>query len=221
MKRIGIPGWLTGDTTFGAAISYLEFIYRFGVPVILTPKDSLNPPEVDMILAPGGADMLPSSYKSMPSFRTNKPNIMLEHFDAETLPQYIERKTPIFAVCRSMQRIWSMYGGRIEQHNDWHAQSKHQYDMCHELEFTEGYKGYSKEIKKVTSRHHQCADASVSKPDDLDIIAYAKEGNTYFTSVVEIFRHKTLPIFGVQFHPEDHDDTDKLSSAIVKEFLNI
>lgn len=220
-KRIGIPGWMTGDTTFGVGVSYLEFICKFGEPVIITPLDSQNPPEVDMVLAPGGADILPTSYGARPSFRTNKPNVMLEHFDAATLPKYIENETPIFAVCRSMQKIWTMYGGQLEQHNGWHDQSKHQFDQCHELSFTDGFKDYSKLIKKVTSRHHQCADASVYIPDELEVIAYAKESNQACEEIVEIFRHKTLPIFGVQFHPEDHCGDDELSPQIIEEFLGI
>lgn len=221
-KRIGIPGWKTGDHSFGAGISYLEFIYKFGRPLILTPIDSENPPEVDMVLAPGGADILPTSYDAVPGFRTNSTNIFLEHFEAKILPQYIERKTPVFAICRSMQKIWAMYGGHIEQNNNWHDQSKGQYDQCHELYFTDQYKDYSKFIKKVTSRHHQCADASLPIPNELEVIAYADAGfDKYYPSVVEIFKHKELPIFGVQFHPEDHDNSDELSSIIIKEFLGI
>lgn len=221
-KRIGIPGWIM-DNSFGVGISYLEFIYKFGVPVIITPIDSDQPPEVDMVLCPGGSDLLPSSYGAMPGFRTQKPNIALEHFDDKILPKYIENKTPIFAICRGMQRIWAIYGGRIEQNNTWHEQSaKYPQEQVHELHFSQPFFQYSKMIGKVTSRHHQCADASYGVPDELEVIAYAKaENNKYYAQIVEIFKHKTLPIFGVQFHPEDHDATDRLSTTIIKEFLNI
>jgi putative glutamine amidotransferase len=220
-KRIGIPGWMVGENSFGVSVSYMEFIYKFGKPIVLSPIDAADPPEIDMLLAPGGVDILPTSYKAMPGFRTQKSSPLLEHFDAQILPQYIERKTPIFAICRGMQRIWAMYGGAIEQNNVWHGQSKNPFEQCHELHFAEGHYKMSSSIKKVTSRHHQCADSSIYTPDELEVLAYAKEGNQWFPSVVEIFRHKTLPIFCVQFHPEDHDDTDKLSSSVIREYLNI
>lgn len=221
-KRIGIPGWMTGEHSFGVSASYIAFIHKFGKPVFITPYDVEDPPEVDMVLAPGGADILPSTYDAVPGFDTLKPNVMLEHFDAKILPQYIKKETPIFGICRGMQRIWVHYGGQLEQHNAWHDQSKNQFDQCHELWFPPEFQHYNKMIKKVTSRHHQCADASVYVPDELEVIAYAKETNsTYWEEIVEIFRHKTLPIFCVQFHPEDHDYTDKLCSSIISEFLNI
>lgn len=220
-KTIGIPGWMLGDNSFGVTISYLEFISKFGKPLIITPMDSDNPPEVDMVLAPGGADLLPSTYGAVPGFRTNKPNVMLEHFDSTTLLKYIDRETPIFAICRSMQRIWAMYGGQITQDNPWHSESKNQNDQCHELEFKNEFKDYKKLIDKVTSRHHQCANSAISTPEDLEVIALAKEGNVPFPSIVEIFQHKTLPIFCVQFHPEDHDYTDKLSTMIIRDYLKI
>jgi putative glutamine amidotransferase len=224
MKRIGIPGWKTGENSFGIGLSYADFISKFGKPVILTPLDSEDLPEVDMILAPGGADILPTSYGAVPSFRTNPSNIFLEHFDTNILPQYIERKTPIFAICRSMQRIWTMYGGQINQHNDWHTQSKHPSEQCHELSFAPEFSDLGKKIQKVTSRHHQCADSSISTPDDLEVIACARAGNSnkdWYRSIVEIFKHKTLPITGVQFHPEDHDGTDQLCPMIIREYLGL
>lgn len=222
MKKIGIPLNIVGDTSIGVGISYLEFISRFGKPVIITPKDTEDPPEVDMILSPGGPDVLPTRYGAMPGFRTQKPNIFLEHFDATILPQYIERKTPVFAICRGFQAIWAMYGGHIQQHNSWHDQSKSQTDQCHKLSFTPDYQDYKKLIDKVTSRHHQCADASVGVPDELDVVAYAGTSDGKgFLSVVEIFKHKELPIFGVQFHPEDHDYSDQLCPQIIREYLNI
>lgn len=222
-KLIGIPGWNVGETTFGVSHSYLQFICKFGKPVIILPQDEISPPEVDMILCPGGADILPTSYGAVPNFKTNKPNTMLEHFDGKILPQYIENGTPVFAICRGMQSLWARYGGQIEQDNGWHEQSsKFPQEQVHELCFTDAFKEFNKLIDKVTSRHHQCADASVFIPDELEVIAYASAGKSQFwRQVVEIFRHKTLPITGVQFHPEDHDNSDQLSSTIIKGYLHI
>lgn len=223
MKIIGIPGWVVGDTTFGVKFSYLEFIQKFGIARILTPMDSENPPEVDMIITPGGTDVSPVSYGAVPGFRTQRSNPWLEHFDNNILPEYIERETPVFAICRGAQQIWAKYGGHIDQHNGWHEQSKHDTDRCHELYFKAGYHQYSKLIDKVTSRHHQCMDSSepYGVPDELNVIAYAKVGNDGAKQVVEVFEHKERQIFGVQFHPEDHNGSDTLCSKIINEYLNI
>lgn len=222
MKKIGIPGWMVGENSFGVNVSYLDFIRPFGSTVILTPDDVVNPPKLDLLVLPGGADLLPLSYGAVPGYRTQKSNPILEHFDANMLPGYIRNNTPIFAICRGAQRLWAMYGGVIDQHNPWHEQSKHQYDQCHQLIFENKFKDYSKLIDKVTSRHHQCMDASIDTPQGLEVIAYAKNhGDVPFREVVEIFKHEELPIFGVQFHPEDHNATDNLSVQIIQNLLSI
>jgi len=98
MKRIGIPGYRLGENSFGVGISYLEFISKFGKPVIIMPQDINEPPKVDLLILPGGPDILPSTYGDSPSFRTGQPSVMLEHFDKNIFPQYLKRETPIFGI---------------------------------------------------------------------------------------------------------------------------
>ena len=234
-KTIGIPGYLIGENTFGVASSYLEFVGRFGKPLIIMPQDIDNPPEVDLLVLPGGPDILPTTYGKIPSFKVSKPSPMLEHFDLNILPQYMEKKTPIFAICRAMQQIYVSCGGRLIQHYPWHPQSRSPEDQCHDLMFTDGFKDLGKYIGKVTSRHHQvCSILNENEdrdqnnefikfiPENLEIIAYSGDikNNTYDPNIVEIFKHVDYPLYGVQWHPEDHDKSDRLSSMLVEELLN-
>lgn len=224
-KQIGIPGWKTGDNSFGVGVSYIRFISKFGDPVIITPDQYDDIPDVDLLILPGGRDILPSTYGAIPSFDTDPPNIYLEHFDKTMLPQYLERETPIFSICRGSQRLWTHFGGNLIQHNNWHEQSKYPTHQCHELEFTKEFSYFEKMIGKVNSRHHQTMDASIYVPDELEVIAYSREeghDKKMFTStsIVEMFKHRTLPIFGVQFHPEDHFYGDDLCPSIINSLLD-
>ena len=223
-KKIGIPGYLIGENTFGVNVDYLEFIGKFGTPVILTPQDSNNPPHIDLLICPGGPDILPNKYGQIPSYKINKPSPILEHFDENILPQYMKRQTPIFAICRGMQLFWVMFGGKLNQHNAYHSQSRSSDDQCHELIFTSNFTKLDKHIGKVTSRHHQTCGARKDEdiPADLLVIAYSgdKKANTYDPDVVEIFTHKKYPLYGVQYHPESHDETDKLSAIFIDTLLN-
>lgn len=216
-KKIGIPGWMIEGKYFGVGISYIDFISKFGTPVIITPQDYLNPPDVDMLYLPGGLDVNPMAYGAVPSYRTQNPNLMLEFFENKTLPYYIETKTPIFAVCRSAQYLWAIYGGILEQHEPYHEQSSYQTHQCHTLSFNINYSHLSKDIKKVNSRHHQMMYERENN-ENLIAVAYAKEDKTT-TDIVEIWTHANLPIVGVQFHPEDHDGTDELIPKIILEML--
>lgn len=100
-KRIGIPGWVIGDTTFGVKKAYLDFIAQFGKPVILAPGN-YELEQIDLLLLPGGADVMPSRYNEFPTFQCGNPNIMLEAFDSIMLPKYIEAGVPVIGICRGI-----------------------------------------------------------------------------------------------------------------------
>lgn len=219
MSKIGIPGWLIGDA-FGVTTSYAEFISKWGDLIIIPPSSIDNPPEVDMIICPGGADILPSTYGEVPSFKIGRSNPILEHWDKNILPIYMDRKTPILAICRGMQKLWTMYGGKLIQNNEYHDQSNNQTHQCHELIFTEKYRRLSDKISKVTSRHHQSCSIENGIPSELEVIAYSMVSkNTYDSDVVEIFTHESYPMYCVQYHPEDHDNSDVLIDQFMNELL--
>ena len=221
-KVIGIPGWVLGDNTFGCTKSYLNYIAQFGKPLILTPAHE-EIEDLDLLVLPGGADLSPGTYGATPNYWTGSPNMMLEWFDMVMLPKYIQAEIPIFGICRGAQRLWTVFGGKMDQHNGWHTQSKasEPWEQCHDLFYTEKFKKkYGQDLKKVNSRHHQTMDASQHLPQDLEIIAFAggNKPNSFYPEIVELFQHKTLPIFGIQGHPEDMVEDD-LSGKIIEGFL--
>lgn len=222
-KRIGIVGWMIGDNSFGVTKPYAEYISRFGIPVILTPQHTEVEP-VDLLILPGGKDVLPTTYGQLPSYHTGDPNIMLEHFDNVMLPKYLAAGTPILAICRGAQKLWSLFGGRIIQHYPWHKQSDYNTHQCHDLAYTEDFKAFGKLLKKVNSRHHQTMSAlntndEFSVPEEIQVIAYAQDDKTSNPEVVELWKHRDRPIFGIQGHPEDMYE-DNLIPAIIEQFLN-
>ena len=72
---IGIPGWKTGDSSFGCGVNHLDFISKFGTPRILFPQD--DDLDIDLLYLPGGPDITPSSYGAYPRFRTGNPDVFL------------------------------------------------------------------------------------------------------------------------------------------------
>jgi len=219
-KIIGIPGWLLDGKYFGVNVDYINYISKFGIPLIITPEMVDNPPEVDMLYLPGGLDVNPLNYNGIPGYYTQNPNVMLEFFDNKILPKYLSRGTKIFAVCRSAQYLWGFFGNKIEQHNDWHKQSSYKTEQSHNLSFTDSFKKYNSLIAKVNSRHHQVMLNSEVIYGDLEVVAVAKEDKQVYDDIVEIWKSKNGQIFATQFHPENHDDTDELCPMIINEFLN-
>lgn len=222
MKKIGIPGWVVDSKVFGITLPYAEFIQRFGSMQILTNLEGYRN-DLDLLILPGGADIISND---VPSFYTGQHNPQLEYFDKNILPEYLNKGQKILSICRGAQRLWVNFGGQLIQHNYWHDQSSHPKDECHFLEWgsVKYSNSYSHLIEKVNSRHHQTMSAQQYIPDNIDVIAYAKETvgkqSVVYKDIVEIWKHNTLPIYGIQGHPEDMPN-DKFTPKIISELLNI
>ena len=98
---------------------------------------------------------------------------------------------PILGVCLGHQAICEVFGGRIE-----HAQQlMHGKQSIVEVDTDEPlFKGLAK--KTMAARYHSLVAAPDSLPDCLKVISRDEIGE------IMAVRHKTMPIYGVQFHPE-------------------
>lgn len=98
---------------------------------------------------------------------------------------------PILGVCLGHQAICEVFGGRIE-----HAQQlMHGKQSIVEVDTEEPlFKGLAK--KTMVARYHSLVAAPDSLPECLKVISRDERGE------IMAVRHKTMPIYGVQFHPE-------------------
>lgn len=217
-KIIGIPGWKTGDNSFGCSTPYIEYLRCYGRIRIIMPEDPIIT-NLDLLVIPGGPDIDPIRYGAIPSFNTSKPDPLREYFDQVVLPEYIEAGIPMFGICRGMQSICVHFGAKLIQDMYHETSIQERSDLVHEVLLTvrgdEILSHFGKAKVKVNSLHHQC----VSKegfPDELEVLGIYK--GKYHDACIEIIRHRTLPIFGVQYHPEELI-YDSISDAIVKKLL--
>lgn len=78
----------------------------------------------------------------------------------------------------------------------------------------------------VNSHHHQAVTLNRLGEDLVPLYVYPNH-DSYFSGdddIIEVFRHKSLPIVGIQYHPEDmlaHGVKDLLSVNLIKELLEI
>lgn len=188
--KIGIPGW-EDNGFFGVSSNYLNLAETYGTPVVITPGMTAEEVQsaVGMVILPGGADVLPSRYGEIPSFFTGRANPHLEHFDNTILLKLIKNKIPVFGICRGLQTINVLFGGKLNQHIYQHPKSFNDEDLVHKVVTKNG------EEFKVNSFHHQ----AVSKLGvGLLMEARSDGARTY----IEAISHSTLPVFAVQWHPE-------------------
>jgi putative glutamine amidotransferase len=198
----------------------MEWAKQFGTVAILSPDTYIS--NLDLLILPGGKDVVngnPLDY----SFNNSDGDRFLEYFDTYTLPKYLEDGTRIFGICRGAQAIWKAFGIPILQDIYWdHGYSKDNGDMkAHKVFWspkllvearTEGFKL----TKELGSFHHQGIYVKDLK-EEFELLGCSAE-DPESMRLVEAFRHKSLPIAGVQYHPERA--LDELSEYLVQQLLN-
>jgi anthranilate synthase/aminodeoxychorismate synthase-like glutamine amidotransferase len=106
---------------------------------------------------------------------------MIRHFSG---------RVPILGVCLGHQAIAVAYGGKIDPALTlMHGKSS---EIYHDRRSV--FSGLPNPL--VGGRYHSLAVADVSLPEDLMISAYTSDGE------IMGLRHASLPVDGVQFHPE-------------------
>lgn len=194
--------------SFGAGINNLEWLSRFGnVRIIMPWEDRV---EVDLLYLAGGADLNPACYGEIPSYKTGMQDVHKQFFMEHRLPSYIEAKVPILGVCLGMQQLAVVFGSKLTQDMPFHAQSPERWQPAHVI-----YKigGTKKDIVNVNSHHHQGV-LKGNLGEELEPIYIAlNEDKMQGGVIVEMFKHKTLPIIGIQWHPEEYFD-DVANDAI-------
>ena len=157
---------------FGVKTNSLREFSKFGCRVTVVPADTSAS---DVIaLQPDGV------------FLSNGPGDPAS-MDAviEEIKKLTETKTPIFGICLGHQLIGSAFGG-----------------ATYKLKF--GHRGGNQPIKdlttgkiEITSHNHGFAVDADSLPPEVEVTHINLNDNT-----VAGLRHKTLPVFSVQYHPE-------------------
>jgi carbamoyl-phosphate synthase small subunit len=157
---------------FGVKLNSLRSLAHLGCRVTVVPA-SATAAEV-LALAPDGV------------FLSNGPGDPASMNDAvEEIRRVAESGTPSFGICFGHQLLSRAFGGRT-----------------YKLPF--GHRGGNQPVKNVagssveiTSHNHGFAVAADSLPADVEVTHINLNDNC-----VEGMRHKTLPVFSVQYHPE-------------------
>jgi len=99
-------------------------------------------------------------------------------------------KVPIFGVCLGHQAIGQVYGGAVVR------APKPMHGKLSKVHHSG--KGVFRDVPNDfnATRYHSLTIDPPSFPSELEVTAESEDG------VIQGLQHKTLPIFGVQFHPE-------------------
>lgn len=210
-KGILIAGLWEHTANYRRALNRLRCPFR----VSLDPENN----RAAALLLPGGGDMDPSLYGEAGRGSRNVRR-ELDLAQLALLNAFVQEKKPVLGICRGMQVINVYFGGTLIQ--DLPTACLHLApgdDLVHSCLARPGTllsTLYGKTFP-VNSAHHQ----GIGRPgQSLSVIAQATDG------VAEALLHNTLPIMGVQWHPErmcfDRKRPDTVDgSLLLRRFLSL
>jgi putative glutamine amidotransferase len=219
MKKIAIVASSSGNH-IGVPKTYYGLIRTLKAnPVIIEPNmserrvDSIIK-DISLLMLPGGADLSPHLYGQDPEPFTGNPDLHKENFFVRHLSKYIAGGVPVFGICLGFQMLNVKFGGTLTQHinSSVHQEDRRAYE-AHEVVTSKG------NIFGVNSHHHQ-AVKSEDLSKEMEVLAVSDEYQKKLTpsfvpfrnddTIIEAFKHKSLPVAGVQWHPEEWYDSFSL-----------
>ena len=213
------------DTVYGnwnrhAAIlpsAYVSSIDRVGgTPLIIPPAGDMTKilDSIDGLVVSGGPDLCPDNYGEEPGSMTVEFYPEQDDTEMALIHEALSRDMPFLGVCRGMQLLSVMHGGRLHQHLD--TTPGHEghggfdgVETEHGVAAKEGSLLASLMGTSITvnSTHHQ----GVADAGDLEVTAIAEHDGL----IEAVERPDKNFCLGVQWHPE-RARHDVLYSALVE-----
>lgn len=187
-----------GFRTVECSTAYTKALARAGaMPVLLCEEAPEEAAKLfDALVLSGGGDIDPALFGETILNDTVNIDAIRDGFEVPLIRAFRDAGKPIFGICRGMQVINVALGGTLYQDLPEQLGFVH-FDMKlrHYVDAAEGSMLHALfgARFRVNSTHHQ---AVRDLAPGLLMTAASPEG------IVEAFEHKTLPIFGTQFHPE-------------------
>ena len=206
----------------GAEQGYANYYNAFAaLGAALIPVDAQSDPDAfDGMVLPGGADVDPVFYhRENIACGTLEPE--LDRLQLGALERFVQSGKPVLGICRGHQVLNVFFGGTLIQHlpvSIRHARGEGEHtDKVHDSRALPGsfLAALYGESFAVNSSHHQ----AVEQPGEgLELVQWSDDG------VPEAMFHRTLPVWGVQWHPERmcfaHRREDTVDgSVLLKAFL--
>ncbi|MFT8356546.1 anthranilate synthase component II [Bifidobacterium aquikefiri] len=109
----------------------------------------------------------------------------------DTIRMCARTSTPMFGVCLGLQALAEVYGCKVG-----HA-PKIMHGKTSRIEHIDDLVFAGIANPMVATRYHSLAVQSDTVPDELEVTAWTQDDH-----IIQGLKHRTLPLYAVQFHPE-------------------
>lgn len=176
----------------------VQYLGELGVDPVVRRNDELSVEEIEA-LAPERIVVSPGPCTP------NEAGVSVE------VIRRLGATTPILGVCLGHQAIGAAYGGEVVRaRRIMHGKTS---PIAHRAEGI--FQGVPTPF--TVARYHSLVIEPTSMPDELEVIAWTAEPG--FEDEVQAVRHRSHPVWGVQFHPESV--ASEHGHALIRNFLSL
>jgi gamma-glutamyl-gamma-aminobutyrate hydrolase PuuD len=200
-------------------MSYVTAVVRSGGTPVLLPPSPTEPSDVlgvlDGLVITGGPDVDPARYGADRQEKTGRPRTERDAWELGLAHAALKLDLPLLAICRGLQILNVALGGTLHQHlpdvigSDAHRIEPGQMTAnsftVEEATLVAGILGTE---PMGLCHHHQAIDRLGHR---MRAVAFAGDGTI---EAVEVADQQFA--LGVQWHPEDAPDDDRLFTALVE-----
>ena len=213
-------------------VNYIYAFKELGVSDVFPSLNTKHLEEADGMILPGSVCDINPALWGEENTHCNGINDALDAGQKAMMDKAIELGIPVIGMCRGIQFINVYFGGSLIQHlNAYLAHRHYSPDRYHRVLTEPGSfleELYGPELM-VNSRHHQAVGRigkglkRIARWEPCD---WEHPQEDWETESTEAIQHETLPIIGLQWHPErswclDYDQKKANGEKMLKYFMNL
>jgi len=202
-----------GDRIDNLENNYINYLEKFGITCIPVPNTSKNPAsyleKVDALILTGGNCVDPKLYDGKISEESDASSER-DSTEKKLLDTAVKKKMPVLGICRGSQFINVYFGGSLVDVKLHFKGKINHVRVFHQVDIVGSEAQKALGPKSAVNSYHN--HAIVAVPPKLKVFAQSPDG------IIEGIYHPSLPIAGIQWHPERESPDIDLNKKLIQAF---